>query len=263
MLSLDLTTIFFEILNFLVLAFLLYRFLFQPVLGKVQARAEEKERLARAMALDRAEIASTRAEIEERLAHLEEEGAAILTTVRTEAKEERALLLRQAQTEADDILAKAHLDARQWRAQAITNFHDDLLEAILAISRQAIQAVAPPELHDTLVRQLNERIWALGRSEIQRVEAIRQSLGDRTPTAYVTTAQPLSAEQQTMLARTFSALADRNVQLETRTDPSLTLGMRVRLGDIMIDNSLAGQLTELQETVSRSLKAEVLQEAAG
>ena len=263
MLSLDLTTIFFEILNFLVLAFLLHRFLFQPVLGKVQARAEEKERLAQAVTRDQAQIASTRAEIETRLAHLEEEGAAIVTAARTEAEAERSLVLQQAQTEADDILAKAHIDAQQWRTQAITNFHDDLLETILSISRQAIQAVAPPELHDTLVRQLNERIWALGRSEIQRVEAIRQSLGERTPTAYVTTAQPLSAEQQTTLIRTFSALADRNVQLETQTDPSLAVGMRVRLGDIMLDNSLDGQLTELQETVSRSLKTELLQGAAG
>ncbi|HEC33912.1 MAG TPA: hypothetical protein ENI37_04275, partial [Chloroflexi bacterium] len=61
-------------------------------------------------------------------------------------------------------------------------------------------------VHDSLVQQLSDRIWELGRSEMERVETFRRSLGDRAPTAYVTTARPLSPEQQGLLARTFTAL---------------------------------------------------------
>jgi F0F1-type ATP synthase delta subunit len=49
-------------------------------------------------------------------------------------------------------------------------------------------------------------------------------------------------------------LADRNVNLEMNTDPSLSAGLRVRLGDIVVDNSLAGQLDELRDNVAQSLQ---------
>jgi len=42
------------------------------------------------------------------------------------------------------------------------------------------------------------------------------------------------------VGRTFTALADRHVNLELRTDPNLAAGLRVRLGDMVVDNSVAG-----------------------
>jgi F0F1-type ATP synthase delta subunit len=38
------------------------------------------------------------------------------------------------------------------------------------------------------------------------------------------------------------------------TDPTLALGVRVRIGDMMVDNSIAGQLAEVRESVSQGLK---------
>jgi F0F1-type ATP synthase delta subunit len=110
------------------------------------------------------------------------------------------------------------------------------------------------------VQQLSDRIWELGRSEMERVETFRRSLGDRTPTAYVTTARPLSPEQQGLLARTFTALADRHVNLELKTDPALAAGIRVRLGDTIVDHSIAGQLADLRESVSTALKERMAHE---
>jgi hypothetical protein len=124
----------------------------------------------------------------------------------------------------------------------------------LDISGQVIGRVAPTEVHDKLAQQLNDRIWELGRSDMERVETFRLSLGDRAPTAYVTSAQDLSSEQQGELARTLTALADRHVNLELKTDASLAAGLQVRLEDIVVDSSIAGQLDELQDKVTEALK---------
>lgn len=254
MLNLDWATIVFEILNFLLLTVLLYRFLFQPVMRNVRERAAEKERLAREMAQDRQAAARARAELEERLARADEEAAAIITRAQQQAEVERTELLQEAYAEAERILARAHTDAHRLQQQAMADFHDELLDAILDISGQVIHRTAPPELHHALVQQLNNRIWELGRSEIQRVETIRRSLGERAPTAFVTTAQPLSPELQGLLVRTFSALADHSVHLELRTDPALAVGLRVRLGDMVVDNSIGGQLAELRQDVAQALR---------
>ncbi len=254
MLNLDIWTIAFQIINFLALAAALYYLLFRPVMRGVKERAAEKEQLARELAQEHQEAARLRAELEARLAHADEEAAAIIATAREQAEAERAALLEQAQAEVERILVEAHADTQRLRQRAVDDFHDEMLDTILEISGWVINRTAPPEVHDTLVQQLSDRIWEMGRSEMERVETFRRSLGDRTPTAYVTTARSLSPEQQGLLARTFTALADRRVNLELKTDPALAAGIQVRLGDTLVDNSIGGQLAELRETVSQALK---------
>jgi F-type H+-transporting ATPase subunit b len=254
MLNLDFATIAFQIANFLALTALLYYFVFQPVMSRVKERRAEKERLAREMAQDREEAEKLRAELEARLAEAEEEADEIIAEAQKRAEEERAALLEETHEEVERILAEAHTDAHRLQRQAVEQFHEELLDAILDISGQVIGRVAPPEVHDKLTQQLNDRIWELGRSDMRRVETFRLSLGDRAPTAYVTSAQDLSSEQQGELARTLTALADRHVNLELKTDASLAAGLQVRLEDIVVDSSIAGQLDELQDKVTEALK---------
>lgn len=254
MLDLSWATVIFQIANFLVLVILLNHFLFRPVMRRVAQRKDEKERLLQELTQEREEASRLRAEWEARLARAEEEAAALIIRAQEEAEAARAALLQEAQAEVARILAEAHADAHQQRRLAIDSFHDELLDAILEISGQIIGRTAPPELHDALVKQLSDRIWELGRSQMQRVEAFRRSLGNREPTAYVTSARPLTPEHQGLLVRTLTALADRHVNLELKTDPSLAVGLRVRLGDTIVDNSIAGQLAGLREKVSAALK---------
>ncbi len=257
MLNLDLWTIIIQIVNFLIIAGVLYYFLFRPIMRRARERASEKEHLMQELAQERQEVEAQRAELENRLADAEEEAERIINEARDRAEQTRAELLEEANEEIEQMLAEAHTDVRRMRRQAMEEFHDELLDAILAVSRQVIGRIAPDTIHDTLAQQLNDRIWEMGRSDMERVEAFRVSLGDREPTAYVTSAQPLSTEQQGELARTLTALADRHVDLELRADPNLAAGLRVRLEDIVIDNTIASQLEELRESVAQALKEQL------
>jgi F-type H+-transporting ATPase subunit b len=256
MLNLDPATIVFQIINFIVLAVLLNRFLFQPILRQAAQRAEEKEQLMKGLAAERQEVALLRAELEQKHTQIEEEAARVVEESRERAEAERGELLTEARLEAERVLVEAQTDALRLQQQAATDFQEQLVTAVLDISGNVILRVAPQEAHDTLVQGLSERIRDLGREEMQRVEALRRSLGTREPVAYVTSARELSAEQQGQLARIFTALADRHVNIELRTDPTLVAGLRVRLGDTVMDNSIAGQLHELRDEVLGTLKGQ-------
>lgn len=253
MLNLDLTTILFEILNFVLLTALLYRFLFRPVLSKVRTRAAEKAQLMRDMEAERAEAARRRAALEARLATADEETAALFEQALQQAKTERTELLHEARAEAERILAAAHEEADRWQSHAVEHFHGDMVAAILDISTAVVGQVAPQAVHDNMVEQLNDRIWQMGRTEMERVDAIRRSLAERDPPAHITTARPLTPQQQGMLARTLAALADREIHLELEIDPALAAGLRVRLGDLIVENSIAEQLHDLEAQVARQL----------
>lgn len=249
-----LTTAVFQIVNFLVLTGLLYLLFFKPMMRKMRARLAERESLRAQLVKDQAEVARLRAELEQRLTDLEEEAARAISEAHDRAEMERVAVLRSAQEEVEHLLVEAQMDAYRIRQQALDEFHDQLLDTILAISAQAIAQTAPEELHEAMVRQLNERVREMGRHEMPRVEAFRRALGERTPTVTITSARSLSPELQGLLVRTFSALADRTPRLEVHVDPSLALGVRVRIGDMLMDHSIAGHLAEVRENVSQSLK---------
>jgi len=246
-----------QLANFTILAVVLHFVLFRPMMRKMKEQRAEEERIAREAAQDRQEAERLRAALEDRLAGVEEEATAIVARAREQAEVERTALLQEAEAEAERILTEAHANADRIGSQTIDEFQDELLDTILAISGYVIGQVTPPEIHDALIQQLNDRIWEMGRSEMGQVETLRQALGDREPTVYVTTAHPLTAEQQGLLARTFTALADRHVNLEVTTDPTLAAGVRVRLGDMVVDNSIADRLEALRESVAQTLKRQV------
>jgi F-type H+-transporting ATPase subunit b len=257
MLELDVATVLWEMFNFLVLFAALYFLLFRPMMRRIRERANEKARVMEKLREDQSEAEALREDLESRLANAEDEAESIVEKAKSQAEVERAELLQEAQAEVERILAEAQTDASRMKRQAIEEFHEELLQGVLDVSGLVIGRVAPEDMHNSMVQQLSDSVWELGRSDMRRVEVLRRSLGERTPTVMARTAKPLSPEQQGQLVRTFSALADRNVNIDLKVEPTLGLGMQVRLGDLVMDNTIAGRLDELRDSVGDALKEEI------
>jgi F-type H+-transporting ATPase subunit b len=260
MLNLDLYTVLWQVVNFLVFAWLLYRFLFRPMSQRIKAVAAEKEQLRQELIADREVAAVLRTELEARIADTEAEAASIIAEAKNRAELDRTALMEEVQAEVEHILTEAQVDAYRLKRQAVDEFHEDLLRAVLDVSALTIGRVSPAQLQDALLKQLNDSVWELGRADMQRVEGLRRSLGARTPVVIARAAKPLSAEQQGQLVRTFTALADRNITLDLKVEPSLGLGMRVRIGDFVLDNTITGKLGALHEEVMDTLKERLADE---
>ena len=260
MLNLDAATVIFQIINFLFFFGLLYWLLFKPVTATIKQRRQQRERMLREVERERQAVSVQRAELDERLSRLDEESASVIALARERAEEERRALLQEAREEVEQILVEAQADAYRTRSQAVDAFHSDLMEAIIDVSGTVIRNTIPDAVHDSLIRQLSERIWELGRTDIERVEAFRNSLGEREPTAHIAAAESLTLEQRALLARTFTALADRHVNLEVQIDSDLVAGVRVRIGDIIVDSSIAGQMEELRDKALGALYEQINEE---
>lgn len=68
--------------------------------------------------------------------------------------------------------------------------------------------------------------------------------------AHVETARPLADDTQQRLAEALSKAMGRRVTLEVRLNPELIGGLRVRIGDRVLDSSLITQLESLRRTLS-------------
>ncbi|MEE4194182.1 MAG: F0F1 ATP synthase subunit delta [Anaerolineae bacterium] len=253
MLDLNITTIIWQIVNFLVLAAALYFLLFKQVMRVVERRTEEKNRLVNELREKNEAAEKLQAELQAQLDNADSLVNEIIDKAEAQIQANHERMIERAREEAENILGQAHVESLAMQQQAMEKYYERILDSVIDVSGRVIGKAAPNELNEIFVREINDTLWNLGRGNIRQVQTLRSSLGDRKPTVYVTTAFDLTPEQQRMLVRTFSALANRNVSVEIEVDPSLVMGARIRIGDMIVENSIASRLNDLRDEVREKL----------
>lgn len=145
------------IVQFLVLFFLLQRFLWGPIQKTLQARADRiREGLETAEAAKR-ERAQMQLEVERLLGDARREAAAIAERTTAAAEAAAAEIRSQAKTEGDRMRERARTDAEQLHQQALSQLRGEVASmAVLAASRILGKEV-DPKTHQALIeRSLDE-----------------------------------------------------------------------------------------------------------
>ena len=251
MFNFDLTTILFQFINFAILAVALYFLLFKGALKSSREARELKHQQEKELNDHLAESEKLKQDLAKEYQQIDEKAREIIELEREKFKKEAKGILAKAEEQAEQIRLRAVEEAKILQQKSFADYHEQIIDTVIESSRILLNQTAPEEIHHSLVKQMNERIWELGRKEMQTVETIRKSLKDREPLVELVTAKPLTVEEQGTLVRTLSALADRNVRLEARVDPNLTAGLRIRLGDLIFDNSYQAKLMTLREEIKK------------
>jgi|SRR5579884_317953 len=68
--------------------------------------------------------------------------------------------------------------------------------------------------------------------------------------ADVTTAEPLSPEEQDLVREQLARIVGKKIQLRLHTDPSIIGGVIARVGDMLIDGSVIAQLRRLRDRLA-------------
>lgn len=93
-----------------------------------------------------------------------------------------------------------------------------------------------------LVQRGRASLVPLIAAAFERLERERE----RRETAYITSAIPLTDAQRTSLRDALGRRADRTVDLVEAVDPNIMGGLIVRVGDELIDASIAGRLRQIE-----------------
>ncbi len=254
MLELDLSTVIWEIVNFLVLTVVLYYLVFKPMTKRAEERATEKAATKAALQADREEAAFKLAELDERLLNLDGEIQQITDEAYENSQIQQRDLLEATREEANQIMINAISEARKEQEVDFKRSQMDLVETIIDITTDTLVRVTPESVHDDLIDELSRRIWNMGRDEMRMVQSLRDSLADRIPTVEVAVPRELTTEQQMKLVNTFNALTDKEVDIEISLQPELIAGIRARIGDIVLDNSVGAQLNSLRDDINLKLE---------
>lgn len=141
-----------------------------------------------------------------------------------------------AATAADPNVARLIGDPRVSKAKLI-----DLFTNVCSLDAQGVNLIK------ILVE--NRRLAVL--PEISSLFEELRADAERTVTAEVVTAFKMDAAQEKALVASLKQKLNREVTLQTRVDPELLGGAIVRIGDRVIDGSLAGRLNQLANELGR------------
>jgi F-type H+-transporting ATPase subunit b len=162
-----------QVLNFLILIWLLKRFLYKPILDAIDAR---EKRIAAAIAdaeAGKSQAEKQREEFRKKHAAFDAERAALFARADAEAKAAGATLLADAGRAADDLSAK--------RQEALRNDARDMHQAIARRTQQEVFAIARKALSDLATVGLEDSmtevfIRRLGEMEGTAKELMAQAL---------------------------------------------------------------------------------------
>jgi F-type H+-transporting ATPase subunit b len=222
------------LVNFAVLVILLRLLLYRPILNMLEERRVKIEK-----SLEDARAA------EAARANAETERQSMLDAARAEAQKLRAEANLQAEQAAAKIRADALTEANKIKAEAASGLSAERNKMLNELRGQiAALAIAASNklIGESLDRQRQEALIA---DFFAKVPAeVRSGLTGVTGEAEVVSAVPLTPDEQARVKHEL-ALTEANF----RVDPKLLGGLRVRVGDKVVDGSVAGQLEALHSSL--------------
>jgi len=241
-----------QILNFLILVWLLKRFLYRPILEAIDAREQRISGELAAADAKKAEAAAERETFVRKNADFDQQKAALLLEATTAANQERQRLLDAAREEAS-LLSRKRQEALQQEALGL---HQEIRgrtrQQVFAIARKALVDLAGVALEARMVEVFVARMQALAADEKQALTRALQTSGRPL---VVRTSAALPAAQQAILETRIRELFGSDIQLHFETAADLVSGIELSADGQKVAWSIEAYLTDLETSVGELLKA--------
>ena len=231
----------FQVLNFSIVLVLLYAWAYKPIINMLKKRQETI-----AKSLEDARVASEARE------NAEEEARQILAKAQTEAAEKVREATERAEEAAKGVRAEAESEAAKARETALAEAEQER-NRILADMRGQVAALAMAAAQKLVGEALDEqRQHALIDEFFSGVKAgevvVLEDTGLSGASAEIVSALPLTDEEQATVRQDItSKLGSQTVTF--RVDPNILGGLVIKVGDKVVDGSVAGQLETLRQSL--------------
>lgn len=249
----DWFTVIAQAANFLILVWLLKRFLYKPVLNALDAR---EKRIAAELAdadAKRAGAKMEREEFQRKNKEFDQQRVALLNKAMDEAAAEHRRLLDEARKDSEALRAKLQDMLRN----EYQNLNEEIARRtraeVFAIARKALMELAGSSLEERMVDVFIRRLRELGSEEKGRLVSILKS--SPTP-VLVRSAFDLSPAQRALIEGAVKEILAAETQVRFDVVPDLVSGIELTMQGQKVAWSIADYLASLEKGVNELLKAQ-------
>lgn len=240
-----------QALNFLILVWLLKRFLYKPILDAIDARESSiASKLADAEAKETA-AQKEREEIKRKNETFDNQRAALLTQATTEANAERLRLLDEARQAAVALLTKRQQTLRSEQQSLNDEIGRRTRQEVFAIARKTLTDLAGTTLEEQMSEVFTRRLRELDENgKATLVKAVKAS----SASVVVRSAFALSSQQKTAIQQALNDLCTGEIKVDFETVPDLISGIELSANGQKIAWSIGDYLGALEKSIAELLK---------
>ncbi len=241
--ELNWSTFILEIINFLVLIWILKHFLYKPVLGVIARRrtAIEKE-------LDEAKVLhkdadGLRKHYENRLTEWDKEKQLAHQALDNELEKEHAQRLQMLQIEIEAEKEKARVSMARQRANERRRMEETALEQGARFVSSLLSELSSPELEQHLIDLFIKEIAGLSS---QRLGELRAA-AEKADAVVIYSAYPLSEDTRGKIEKVLNKQLKLNMPCRYEEDKGLLAGLRIIIDAWVLHANLADELKGFAE----------------
>lgn len=246
----DWFTVVAQVVNFLILVWLMKRFLYTPIIDAIDAR---EQRIAAGLAAALAKESEAQKQLdmyEEKNEEFERQRKALLNTVMLEVQEERQRLFAEARKEQEELRRRQqvsmHIDFRNQKDEIMRRTREE----VFAIARKTLADLAAESLEKQMVETFIRRCRTLGKKEKREIQA---AFGTAVGPGLVHSTFPLPVVQQQELEQAIRQSFVFSGQLQFETSPELVSGIALSVNGYEVGWSIADYLPALEQSVTDQL----------
>jgi F-type H+-transporting ATPase subunit b len=249
-----------QALNFLILVWLMKRYLYRPILNAIDAR---EKRIATELAdadTKKAEAQKERDAFNHKNEEFDQQRAALLAKATDEAKAEGQRLLDEARQAADTLSTarqKALSDDALTLNQAITRRTQ---EEVFAITRKTLADLATTSLEERMGEVFTRRLRAMN-GEVK--QGFAGALKTSSEPAVVRSAFDLPADQRAEIQNAINETFSADIHLRFETAPDLISGIELTTNGQKVAWSIVDYLGSLEKGVGELLNPQLKPDPKG
>jgi F-type H+-transporting ATPase subunit b len=243
--ELDWTTFLLELTNFLVLIWILNRFLYKPVMTVIaQRKAAIQKTQADAEKL-RSDAETLRVQYENRLAEWEQERDKARAQLREDISAERNRLLDSLRAELDQEREKAAAVEQRRRKDFAQQAEAVAVAQGGAFASRLLSRLGEAELERKIIEMVVQDLPRLPR---ERIQTIRSTPATSGLVMKIMSAYPLAMTQQKILTEACHTLMGCEVPCEFLEDRNLIAGLRISFGSWVLGANVQDELSFFVES---------------
>ena len=220
----DWFTVIAQVLNFLILVWLLQHFLYKPILNAIDAREKRiADKLANADA-KKADAQKEQDEFKRKNEEFDQQHSALLNKARDEAKAERQRLMDEARKAAADLSSKLQETLKNDKRNLNQEISRRTRQEVFAISRKVLSDLAGASLEERMVDVFVRRLREL--NDTEKGQLVSEFNSPSGP-ILVRTTFDLPPAQRDLIEGAVKETLDKEAQIRFETAPDLISGVEL------------------------------------
>lgn len=243
--AIDWITVSAQIVNFLILVWLLKRFLYKPVMRAMERREQRiTERMTEAQQREQ-QAKDTINDYQQKTEELQRKQDEILAAAKAEAEQQKWQLIDEARVEVATTRENWQRQADLEKQEFLTNLRHQSSDAILTIARKALTDLAESELEEQVIQAFINKLKSLDKE-------FRKSMSDTSEPVRIVTAFELNPTVRSRVTRAVHEHLADGIEVQYAESRELIFGIELTSGGRRLSWNLADYLEQMSNRVEEA-----------